>query len=161
MGRQILDPKIVAKLCKATRLQPNAIRVKVSKLASKKRVASEVALVLLAHQHGIGTAVFQRSLDPGMQAAIRDVLDKPEPVTRRIGSIGISKTAKKRSASRRDIVKGTIELLIHDQQLRNKCGDILLARTDYDRPINQATWFSKIGFEGRSSRRRPSSVRHS
>src|SRR6185295_17281815 len=112
MGRRILDPKIVAKLCKATRLEPNAVRVKVSQLASKKRVTSEVALVLLAHQHGIGTAVFQRSLGPGMQAAIQDALDKPEPVAPRAGSTKVSKTVGKRSTSRRDILKGAIELLI-------------------------------------------------
>ncbi len=139
MGRRILDPKIVTKLCKATGLEPNAVRVKVSQLASKKRVTSEVALVLLAHQHGIGTAVFQRGLDPGMQAAIRDALDKPIPVARRAGSTKVNKTGEKRSASRRDILKGAIELLIHDQQLRSKCADILLARANYDRPINQAT----------------------
>jgi uncharacterized protein (TIGR02391 family) len=139
MGKRILDPKIVAKLCKTTGLEPNAVRVKVSQLASKKRVTSEVALVLLARQHSIGTAVFQRSLDPGMQTAIRDAMDGPEPVTRRAGSTKGSKTVEKRSASRRDILKGTIELLIHDQQLHNKCTDILLARANYDRPINQAT----------------------
>ena len=139
MGRRILDPKIVTKLCKAKGLEPNAVRVKVSQLASKKRVTSEVALVLLAHQHGIGTAVFQRGLDPGMQAAIRDALDKPEPVARRTGSTKVSKTVEKRTASRRVILKGAIELLIHDQQLRSKCADILLARANYDRPINQAT----------------------
>lgn len=139
MGKRILDPKIVAKLCKATKLEPNAVRVKVSQLASKKRIASEVALVLLAHRHGIGTAVFQRSLDPGMQATIRDALDKPEPATRRVGSTKVCKTVDKRSASRRDTLKGAIELLIHDHQLRSKCADILLARANYDRPINQAT----------------------
>ncbi len=139
MGKRILDPKIVAKLCKATGLEPNAVRVKVSKLASKKRVTSEVALVLLAHQHRIGTAVFQRSLDPGMQAAIRDALDKPETAARNVGSTKIIKAMDKRPASRRDILKGAIELLIQDQQLRSKCADILLARANYDRPINQAT----------------------
>lgn len=139
MGRRVLDPKIVAKLCKATGLGTHAVRVKVSQLASKKRVTSEVALVLLAHQHDIGTAVFQRSLDAGMQAAIRDALNKPEPVTRRAGSTKVSKAVEKHSASRRDILKAAIELLIHDQQLRSKCADILLARANYDRPINQAT----------------------
>ncbi|MDE2493627.1 MAG: hypothetical protein KGL97_06955, partial [Alphaproteobacteria bacterium] len=137
MGRRILDPKIVAKLCKVTGLEPNAVRVKVSQLASKKRVASEVALVLLAHQHGIGTAVFQRNLDPGMQTAIRDALDTS--VASRASSTKIGKTIEKRAASKRDILKGAIELLIHDQQLRSKCADILLARSNYDRPINQAT----------------------
>lgn len=137
MGRRILDPKIVTKLCKATGLEPNAVRVKVSQLASKKRVASEVALVLLAHQHGIGTAVFQRNLDPGMQTAIRDALDTS--VTSRASSTKVNKTIEKRAASKRDILKGAIELLIHDQQLRSKCADILLAQSNYDRPINQAT----------------------
>jgi Protein of unknown function (Hypoth_ymh) len=139
MGRRILDPKIVEKLCLARRLKPEAIRVKVSQLASKKKVPSEVALVLLAHQYGIGTAVYQRSLDPGMQAAIRDALEKSETVRHRPNSPKTATTIENRSASRRDILKGAIDLLIHDEQLRSKCGDILLARSNYDRPINQAT----------------------
>src|SRR5471032_1205016 len=108
MGRRILDPKIVEKLCKAKRLKPDAIRVKVSQLASKKRVPSEVALVLLAHQHGIGTAVYQRSLDPGMQAAIRDALAKSETVPHHPNSPKATMAKEKRSASRRDILKGAI-----------------------------------------------------
>jgi hypothetical protein len=83
MGRRILDPKIVAKLADEMEIPHDAVRVKVSKLASKKRVTSEVALVLLAHQHKIGTSVYQRRLDPGMQAAIRDALERPEPAPRR------------------------------------------------------------------------------
>jgi Protein of unknown function (Hypoth_ymh) len=139
MGRRILDPKIVAKLADEMDVQPDAVRVKVSQLASKKRVASEVALVLLAHQHKIGTSVYQRRLDPGMQTAIRDALERPEPTLRRARAIPTSKVAEKRATSRRDILRGTIDLLIHDPQLRSKCGDILLARANYDRPINQAT----------------------
>jgi uncharacterized protein (TIGR02391 family) len=139
MGKRILDPKIVEKLCKATKLKPSALRVKVSQLASRKRVASEVALVLLANRHDIGTAMFQRSLDAGMQSAIRDALDGSEPTTRPIRSAKVGKVFEQRAPSRRDILKGTIDLLINDQQLRSKCGDILLARANYDRPINQAT----------------------
>jgi uncharacterized protein (TIGR02391 family) len=137
MGRRILDPKIVAKLCKEMGLEPKAVRVKVSQLASKKRVASEVALVLLARQHGIGTAIFQRSLDSGMQAAIRNALEAPP--TSRTSSPKVNKAVERRAASKRDILKRAIELLIHDQQLRSKCADILLARANFDRPINQAT----------------------
>lgn len=139
MGRRILDPKIVEKLCTAKRLKSDAIRVKVSQLASKKRVPSEVALVLLAHQHDIGTAVYQRSLDPSMQAAIRDALAKSGTVPHRANSTKTATIIKKGSLSRRDIFKGAIDLLIHDEQLRSKCADILLARSHYDRPINQAT----------------------
>ena len=139
MGKRILDPKIVAKLCKVKGLKPNAIRVKVSQLASKRRVPSEVALVLLAHQHSIGTAVYQRSLDHGMQAAIRDALAKSETVSHRPNSPKAVTTIERRSASRRDVLKGAIDLLIHDEQLRSKCADILMARSNHDRPINQAT----------------------
>lgn len=139
MGKRILDPKIIEKLCKATKLQPNAIRVKISQLASRKRVASEVALVILASQHGIGTAVFQRSLDPGMQSAIRYALDAAAPAAHRSRSPRAGKAVEQRSTSRREILKGIIDLLINDHQLRSKCGDILLARSNYDRPINQAT----------------------
>jgi uncharacterized protein (TIGR02391 family) len=139
MGRRILDPKIVAKLADEMNLAENAVRVRVSKLASKKRVGSEVALVLLAHQYKIGTSVYQRSLDPSTQAAIRDALEKPEISPRRAPAVPMGKAAAKRATLKRDILKRTIDLLIHDPQLRSKCGDILLARANYDRPINQAT----------------------
>lgn len=139
MGRRILHPKILDKLCKATGLRPDAIRVKVSQLASKMRAPSEVAFVLLAHRHGIGTAVYQRNLDPGMQAAIRDALATSEATPRHPNPPKAATTTEKRPASRRDILKGVIDLLIHDEQLRSKCEDILLARSNYDRPINQAT----------------------
>jgi uncharacterized protein (TIGR02391 family) len=139
MGRRILDPKIVEKLCQAGRLKPDAVRVKVSKFASKNGVPSEVALVLLAHKQGIRTAVYQRSLDQSMRTAIRDALAKPESATHRSSLPRTTTTPERRVTSRRDVLKRTIDLLIHDEQLRSKCGDILLARSNYDRPINQAT----------------------
>ena len=36
-------------------------------------------------------------------------------------------------------LKFVIECLIQDQELRARCGDILMARSNFDRPINQAT----------------------
>jgi uncharacterized protein (TIGR02391 family) len=139
MGSRILNAKIVEKLCKARRLTPNAVRVKVSQLAAKLGVPSQVALVLLAREDGIGTAVYQRSLNADMQAAIRDTLAKPKTVLHRPSSPKTVATMERRSTSRRNVLKGAIELLIHDEQLRSKCADILLARSNFDRPINQAT----------------------
>ena len=138
MGRRILDPKIVAKICKVTGKSEAAIGVQVSKLAAKRRVAPEVALVLLAHKHSVGTAVFLRKLDAAHQAAIRDALTDDASAAKR-PQRPISLPVKKRHTTKKEAVKLAIDLLIHDPQLRSKCADILAARSGFDRPINQAT----------------------
>jgi hypothetical protein len=139
MGRRILDPKIVDKIHKVTGKSEAAIGVQVSKLAAKKRVPSQVALVLLAHKHGVGTAVFQRKLDPAHQAAIRDALQAAPTVAKRTERSTTASPVEKRSTTKKEVVKLAIDLLIHDDQLRSKCADILVAKSNFDRPINQAT----------------------
>lgn len=137
MGKRILDSKLVAKLCKVTGKSEAAIGVKVSKLAAKRRVAPQIALVLLCEKHGVGTAVYQRTLNASHQAAIRDELAKGESPPRfRIAS---KISAEKRTVTKRETLKRAIELLIYDPTLRSKCSDILMARSSYERPINQAT----------------------
>ena len=42
-------------------------------------------------------------------------------------------------ASKRAVLKSAIEYLIVDDALLDRCGDILLASSNFDRPINQAT----------------------
>ena len=41
--------------------------------------------------------------------------------------------------NKRASLKAAIEYLIEDPELRGRCQDILLARANFDRPINQAT----------------------
>lgn len=145
MRPRILDEKLMQKL--ATRLgKPDLTDINklVSRRAAKLGISSEAALVLLAKEHGIGAAIYQRRLDPAKQAEVRDALPaaftqerssptaKPAAQGSRVGSR--SHTVTKRAA-----LKAAIEYLIEDPELRSRCMDILLASGNFDRPINQAT----------------------
>jgi len=117
----------VAKLASKLGRPEKSIGVTVSKTAHKFGVSSEVALILLAKQHGIGAAVYQRKLDPTKQAEVRDALPgmfatgnrkeatAPKPKAGGIRQMPLSKRASLRLA---------IEYLIQDPVLLSRCQDL-------------------------------------
>lgn len=140
MGKARLDRKLLDKL--ATKLEKDrpAINVKISQKAAKCGISSEAALIILAKELGIGTAHYQRKLDPAKQTEVRDSLPSVFALKSRRKKGTTAKTSQVRKyASKRTILKSAIEYLLQDEELRNRCGDILLARSNFDRPINQAT----------------------
>lgn len=141
MGRpRILDQKIMSKIAKKIgKKDITAVNNIVSRKASKLGVSAEAALIILAKEHGVGTSTFQRGLDPTKQAEVRDAL--PSIFTTRVSTKGGVGTAKKSvpTNNKRAQLKSAIEYLIQDDELRDRCEDILLASSKFDRPINQAT----------------------
>lgn len=133
----ILDQKIMSKIAKKIgKKDIRSINVMVSQKASKLGISAEAALIVLAKEYGIGTATFQRQLNPSKQAEVRDSLPTIfAPVVR------TSKNSKdvSKSTNKRALLKAAIEYLIQDDELRDRCGDILLSPSKFDRPINQAT----------------------
>ena len=118
-----------------------AINEMVSRRASKLGVSPEAALILLAKEHGIGTAIYQRKLDASKQAEVRTAL----PVLFTSPGPSASRTTTKRgktiksSSKPASPIKLAVEYLIEDTQLRERCQDILMGRSHFDRAINQAT----------------------
>ena len=141
MGRpRILDQKIMLKIAKKIgKKDITVVNNIVSRKASKLGVSAEAALIILAKEHGVGTSTFQRGLDPTKQAEVRDAL--PSIFTTRVPTKGGVSTAKKSipTSNKRAQLKSAIEYLIQDDELRDRCEDILLASSKFDRPINQAT----------------------
>ncbi len=139
MPKQILDPKLVAKVAAAKRKPEKYIRETVSKFAHRQGVSSEAALVVLAKQSSIGTAIYQRRLDSAKQAEVRDLL------TRGVREPTATKAARRQSAprakpaSKRASLKLATSHLLQDPELRSRCLDLLDARSRFDRAINQAT----------------------
>lgn len=138
---RILDEKIMSKLAKKLGKDPiTDVNKLVSRRAAKLGISAEAALVILAMENGIGTSSYLRTLDATKQAEVRDSI----PVT-------ITSNAKRQSISakviektipatnKRVVLKTMIESLIRDAELRDRCQDMLLASSKYDRPINQAT----------------------
>jgi uncharacterized protein (TIGR02391 family) len=139
MARKILDPKLLGKIAAAKNKPKKYIGEMVSKLAHKHSVSSEAALIFLAKQSNIGTAIYQRKLDPSKQAEVRDLLAKriPELAT----SVRAPKrpvSPRKRPSKRTSLMSATKHLL-QDHGLRARCLDLLAASSRYDRAINQAT----------------------
>jgi len=97
-------------------------------------------LIILAKELGIGTAHYQRKLDPAKQAEVRDSLPSVFATERVNRKKTIGKTSQVKSyVSKRAILKSAVEYLLQDEQLRDRCGDLLLAQSNFDRAINQAT----------------------
>jgi uncharacterized protein (TIGR02391 family) len=117
----------------------NAINVMVSKRAARLGISAEAALIVLAKEHGIGTSIYQRKLDAAKQAEVRDALPAIF-VSRERKAAGSKKANGNRPAvSKKSALRLTIEYLIQDPVLLSRCQDILLAPSNFDRPINQAT----------------------
>src|SRR3954462_6252741 len=130
--------KLASKLRKKDLISINKI---VSRRAVKLGVSSEAALVILAKENGIGSAVYQRSLDGTKQAEIREALS--------ITSGNSDTTATKKTVDRftvrnappvnkRAALKSMIECLVSDPELLDRCCDILMAKRNFDRAVNQA-----------------------
>jgi uncharacterized protein (TIGR02391 family) len=145
VARIILDAGILEKIADRRQRAVSAIRVMVSKKAAKHGISPQAALVILATEHNVPTAVFQRMLDAGMKSEIRTALQSA--VNGAISSREISRHSRAKAKSSRterpvsdkQVIKRAVALLIQDPQLRSRCTDILLARSSFDRPINQAT----------------------
>jgi hypothetical protein len=120
----------------------SAINVMVSQKAAKIGISAEAALIVLAKEHGIGTSVYQRKLDPAKQAEVRDALAADLVSSgRKVRTTSGNGAARKRPAmSEKAALRLVIEqYLIQDPTLLSRCQDILLASSNFDRPINQAT----------------------
>lgn len=142
MARRILDPKLMAKLAGKLGKRESAVSVLVSKKAHQLGISSEAALILLAKQHGIGTAVYQRKLDAAKQAEVRDALPSVFTANGRKEPARVKDSAgKKRTGlpGKKAQLKAAIEYLIEDPVLLSRCRDLLLAPANFDRAINQAT----------------------
>jgi len=140
MAKGRLDRKLLNKIAAKLNLGRTTVNVRVSQKASKLGISSEAALIILAKELGIGTAHYQRKLNPAQQTEVRDSLPSIfAPQSRSRKGIEAKTGQIKRQANRRTILKSTIEYLLQDKDLIERCGDLLLAQSNFDRAINQAT----------------------
>lgn len=140
MGKARLDRKLLDKIATKLGKDRPAINVKISQKAAKLGISSEAALIILAKELGIGTAIYQRKLEPAKQAEVRDSLPSVFATKRVNRKKTTGKTIQVKSyVSKRAILKSAVEYLLQDEQLRDRCGDLLLAQSNFDRAINQAT----------------------
>jgi uncharacterized protein (TIGR02391 family) len=139
MPRRILDEALVSKLARKRRAKPLTIGPLVSKAARKHQISPQAALVMLAQRHGIGTATFQRRLDAATKAEIRQVFASSRLPAENAKSPPFSRRGPRVGPDDRAVWNAAIKTLIADEVLRARCGDVLCAKTNFDRAVNQAT----------------------
>lgn len=117
------------------------VNVRVSQKASTLGISPEAALILIAKSYNIGSATYQRQLPPEKQQQVRDNLvtligNVKQAVTKVTKSAKASKTIK---TNKNVVIKSAIDYLLQDTDLKERCGDLILAKGKFDRAINQAT----------------------
>jgi hypothetical protein len=139
MARKILDSKLLAKIAAVKNKPAKYIGEQVSKLAHRRGVSPEAALVHLARQSGIGTAIYQRKLDSSKQAEVRVLLEQPKLERAASDRSRAPRLSSPKPTSKRAFLANATRHLLQDEDLRARCLDLLGASSRYDRAINQAT----------------------
>jgi hypothetical protein len=130
-----LDPGLLDKLAAKTGKDVQYVREQISRRAGRLSIASEAAQVLWAKEFGIGTAAYQRRLDPHVQQQITNV---GNPTSRQV----LSRTNRERvERGPRAIspIRAAIDFLLSDDELKRRCSDLLTARRNFDRVFREAT----------------------
>ncbi|MEO8514049.1 MAG: TIGR02391 family protein [Ignavibacteria bacterium] len=134
----MLDKKLIKKI---ENKGLKNVNVRVSQKASTLGISPEAALILIAKGYNIGTAAYQRKLSPEKQQQVRDnlvsLIKEVNPSSKKV--IKGSKTNSTPKASKNVVIKTAIDYLLQDLELKQRCGDLILAKAKFDRAINQAT----------------------
>jgi len=137
MPKRQLDDDLLGKLEVRTGKSKQYLREQISRKAGKLGVSSLAAQLAWAKQMGIGiTHALNRT-----SAEVREELRSAQvlPPIRGAGYIAHehSKSAKPKKEKR--ITGATIDTLLQDKQLQDRCKDLLLATKHFDRAFREAT----------------------
>lgn len=137
MAKAQLNQTLLAKMAEKTDKEAQYVRERISRKASKWGVPSEVAQVLWSMELGIGTASALRSLPPHMQEQVQSGLPTLLPQPQASGD----KKGQRRTrpTRQRDPIRLLIQILLSDEELKERCEDLLRARGNFDRAFREAT----------------------
>lgn len=139
MVRSNLDPTLIQKIAQKKGRDDVWVRKLVSSRSINRRISPEASLVLIAEENSIGAAVYFRKLETSKQAEVRAAqlnanakTVKPQESVKRNSTSSVS-------VSSSQIVKSSIESLLSDSTLKDRCLGPLTGRKNFDVAINQAT----------------------
>lgn len=136
MPKARLNRTLLEKLVKRTGKSEQYLREQISKRASRLGVPSEVAQILWAMELGMGTASALRTLPPHMQEQVQAALPSAFARARREPA---RHDRRRRQARRDDPIRLAIQYLLTDDELRERCADLIRARRHFDRAFREAT----------------------
>jgi uncharacterized protein (TIGR02391 family) len=141
MGRPaFLDQKLMTKIANKLGKEHKAVSNMICRRASKHGISSEAALVMLAKEKGIGTSTFLRKIDQTKQGEVRSALLNSAASLRTNGqTLSALKADAQKPLTDKQSIRIAIEFLLNDDELKERCRDLLLANRNFDRAVNQAT----------------------
>lgn len=138
MARTKLDSALLEKMAaKLKKKDIQLVRQGIASRAARWNVSSEAAQILWAKELGIGTAFAQRRLDPFVQQQIAS--RATSTVAANGARVRSSGAANVRAPRQPSPLQATIDLLLSDEELKNRCADLLKARRSFDRVFREAT----------------------
>jgi len=131
------DSEFLKKLGKQTNKSPKSLRELASRKAGDLGISSPAALLLWAKEKGVSVTRALKKLP----AEVRQDFQKVQGA----GVVAVSTRAKSPLQGRlgtkrsRSIDAATVNFLLQDDQLRDRCKDLLLAKKHFDRVLREAT----------------------
>ncbi|SRR6266852_5118804 len=137
MPKQHLDADLLDKLVVKTGKSKEYLREQISRKAGKLGVSSLAAQLIWAKQMGIGITQALNHMSAEVREEVRSA-QVPAPI-RGTGNIAHAHSNNGRSKKAKPITGATIDTLLQDKQLRDRCKDLLLAKKHFDRAFREAT----------------------
>jgi uncharacterized protein (TIGR02391 family) len=138
LSKHHLDPALLKKLQRATGGKSlQYIREQISRKASKLGISSVAAQIVWAKEHGKGVAHALNALPAEIREEVRNAqrIGKASPRTLK----ATDRSARPAARTHHAITAATVNSLLQDETLRDRCKDLLAARKHFDRVFREAT----------------------
>jgi uncharacterized protein (TIGR02391 family) len=126
MAKQRLDPRLLAKLAKKTGKSAKYLREQISRRSGRQGISSEAATTFLNKQ-----PTFVRDEVRSASAGNGDG-------SSRVHS-SVATPSKNRRAASKPPFGPIVDMVLQDEQLRDRCRDLLSAKKNFDRVFREAT----------------------
>lgn len=136
MPRQRLDRNLLDKMAERSGKSLKYLREQISRRASRQGITSAAAQLIWAQSMGIGIGNALNRAPSEVRQEVRDAGTSTAGVSARVRKQQSTASPKRKVDP---ITSATIRTLLRDDQLRERCSDLLSAKQHFDRVIREAT----------------------
>ena len=131
------DDELLGKLAKRTGKSVKYLREQASRKAGRLGICSPAALLVWAKDERISIARALNKLPPDIREEVRSA-QRSSGAPAKVGS-ALRHSERAESRKGKPITAATINALLRDDQLRERCKDLVLAKKHFDRAFREAT----------------------
>jgi uncharacterized protein (TIGR02391 family) len=136
MAKKKLDPDLLAKMASRAQKSEQYLREQVSRRAGRLGVSSLAAQLLWARELGLGITAALNRADSSVRDEVRSGPAGSPSVTHSSPKRQTGPTQRRKETN---LGAATINFLLEDAELKDRCRDLILAKKHYDRVLREAT----------------------